>query len=230
MVFHIGPWKYRVRITDDPIKAEDGSLLNGMADRDNREILISGDVPPQRRMGVLMHELQHAWLFHFPKARTEEELCEFTATLMTQAYQDFNRQGGLKALAAMRSQSTAASPDLFNAPPVAPEALPPTEPQRRESPAKRKPSARRAYCGLCGAAVAGGAVVAEAARWDHLVGARVARFSMYCSGCRHVQSWRSGVDAHGFPVGEPISEPEFVSDSDEVAAFLEQHAEAVEVP
>ena len=45
-----------------------------------------------------MHEYTHAWRFHVPPPRGEEELAQFVAFISPQFQSDLDRQGGEAAL------------------------------------------------------------------------------------------------------------------------------------
>lgn len=72
------------------------------AEFESRTIYIAETTAPSRRYEELLHELAHAWLFHVPPPRTEEELAQFLATVSEAARQDFDRQGGLSRLKAIQ--------------------------------------------------------------------------------------------------------------------------------
>jgi Zn-dependent peptidase ImmA (M78 family) len=65
MQFRVGPWVYRVRITENRLYDENGAELAGLFVWRDREILISNAVPVRQRLDVLVHELRHAWREHF---------------------------------------------------------------------------------------------------------------------------------------------------------------------
>jgi hypothetical protein len=117
MEFHVGPWVYKVIVTaDDPLKDEQGRDACGICDRDRREILLVASIPATSRLAVLLHELFHAWLFHVPRPRTEEEICELGATIIGQAYTDLLAAGGPAAVEAL-SVECAKAPKMLMGPP-----------------------------------------------------------------------------------------------------------------
>jgi hypothetical protein len=98
MVFNVGPYVYRLAILDR-VQDEHGNDLLGLAVYLTREIRISAQVPPTHRLDVCLHELWHAWEFHFPPAADEESRCNLNAAVTASILMDFQRQGGIEALA-----------------------------------------------------------------------------------------------------------------------------------
>lgn len=101
--FLVGPWQYRVRVSRDLVDA-DGARLMGRCDFDTHTIWVHADVKRFSRLNVVLHELRHAWGYHFPRARTEEEECDLSATIITAAFQDLTRMGGPGALALLEPE------------------------------------------------------------------------------------------------------------------------------
>lgn len=91
LTFHIGPWEY-------------GLVIQGsesLACFEDRTIYIAAQIPPGRRLEVLLHELAHCWGYHVPHPRTEEEWANLTATIGEACRRDLEAQGGVAALRAM---------------------------------------------------------------------------------------------------------------------------------
>lgn len=228
MRFRIAGWVYSVRITDEPIYDDDGRLLNGRADADSREILISAAVPAHLREEVLAHEIRHAWAFHTDGETPDEKESNLFASITRQYIDDLATQGGLSALKRMR----AASSPPPNADPE-PVFVPEEEGGDGTSPAYyvhpndtvARPSGLRAQCGKCARTIAAGCVATAPAKWQAAHGGAVCRRQLYCPHCHHVQSWMEGCDLQGHPNGSVIGEPEYAGGA-AVDAFLREHPEA----
>jgi hypothetical protein len=230
MQFRIGPYPYRVRITEGPIKTEEGRPLTGHADREKQELLIAGNVLPTHRYMVLMHEITHAWLFHVPKPRTDEEVCELNALIASTANAELEDQGGRAALEAMKAPRTAAEvvpARTFATDPFPVETIVKAHPVKYIQPVETtaRTSAHRAQCGRCELIVSGGSIVTGPTRWDRGVGGNVVTRSLYCAHCDHVQTWTEGVDFSGRPNGAVVDGPTFAK-GEEVEQFLREHQEA----
>src|SRR6185437_4835142 len=91
MLFQVGPWTYRVEIARTLVNDKNEPIL-GRCDLDSMIIYVAADVSPQARLNVVLHELRHAWRFHFPAPRTDEEEADFSATITAAAYRDIRRQ------------------------------------------------------------------------------------------------------------------------------------------
>lgn len=101
LTFNIGPWQYAVEMApaNDMKHWESGEPLMGKIERHSRRILIADDIGNrEERFATLLHELAHAWMFHLPRPRTDEEICELFATISVSALRDLLAQGGLEAL------------------------------------------------------------------------------------------------------------------------------------
>jgi hypothetical protein len=95
MTFFVGPWGYRLRIL--AAVGERGNLL-AQSFADLREIQMSRSVARANRLAVLLAELKSCWLFHVPRASTDEEECDLFATVSAAAFRDLGLQGGVAAL------------------------------------------------------------------------------------------------------------------------------------
>jgi len=89
--FNVGPWIYTLRIVRKLVNDRNEPIL-GRCDLDSMIIYVAADVSPQARLNVVLHELRHAWRYHFPAPRTDEEEADFSATICAQAYRDVRRQ------------------------------------------------------------------------------------------------------------------------------------------
>lgn len=97
-----GVHRYSVKIPKKSIVDESGDELDGMAIESARLILISPRVTPERREELLHHEIQHAWEFHVPSPRTEEERCQLAATIAQQYRHDIEAAGGIQSLMSLQ--------------------------------------------------------------------------------------------------------------------------------
>lgn len=235
MLFRVGAYKYRLRITEGAIVLDDGRIVNGLADRERMQILIAGDVKPEARIRVLLHELKHCWAFHVPPAMTEEQDAELYAIISAQMMEDLTAMGGPEALEQLRP------PRPFE--PENPVAVkrgiggegaeqPDMEPREltyvEDVECQAVPDGDRAQCGVCGLTVAGGQIVTHRTVYDGQVSGRICRRSLFCPHCEHVQSWTEGVDPQGRPNGAVVAGP-FYETGEKMDAFLRQHGEAVGV-
>jgi len=91
IIFNVGPWAYTVHFVPG-LHHADSEPCVGRCDLDRQTIYISEDVPYQGRLNVVLHELRHAWSWHFPKPSNVEEECDFAATIIASAYTDLRRQ------------------------------------------------------------------------------------------------------------------------------------------
>jgi hypothetical protein len=102
--FHVGPYVYRLVITDRSLFNAEGDELEGVAVEGRRLLILSFIVEPERREEVALHELIHAWAFHVPTPRTEEERCQLHAMIGEQFRRDLEAQGGREALMQLQPQ------------------------------------------------------------------------------------------------------------------------------
>jgi len=101
MKFNVGPFSCRVIIVEQP-PIFDGKPCDGLIDFDSELIQITMRLSGKRRLNVLLHEISHAWQFHFPMPCEEEGQCDFFANAAQAAMQDLLAQGGIDALNAMQ--------------------------------------------------------------------------------------------------------------------------------
>lgn len=81
----VGPWEYRVVVTAEPLECN-GVPCDGLHDPRHRVIYVSSDVPADKRLFVLLHEIGHAWVLAVGRPKGEEGLCNFLATVCVDAY------------------------------------------------------------------------------------------------------------------------------------------------
>ncbi len=237
MRFRVGPYAYRVRVTEEPpVDDATGGTLLGKAVLHGREILIWAGVAAEQRLEVLLHELTHCWLFQFPRPANEEEAASFFAAVTEQTMRDLDEQGGVPALVRLRPM--APTPEDRGAP--VPASAPDEEaPAALEAPAQRevpvtyqhevetraRPNGGRAQCAGCELIVADGSIVTTPAKWDRDARGLTVERALYCAHCDKVQAWTEGTDLYGRPNGAIVSGPRFIVGA-EAEQFLRDHAEA----
>jgi hypothetical protein len=232
MHMHVGPHVYQVVIAQ---KITGGRI--GLADYLNRRLLVAACVPPAHRLDVILHELAHAFSYHFPSPTDEEAAANLTATIAASAMKDLARQGGVDVL--MRMDSAPDAPDAPAA--VVPVAAPVAVAERRIEPVTQCPtvaSADRAQCACCETIVNGSAVwkgekrpatEAESGVAPGEVVHWVIDRVMYCPHCDALQSWVETCSPGGWPAGVVVAGPVRVTDREAVAEFLERCPQAVGV-
>jgi hypothetical protein len=203
MQFHVGPWVYTVQITDAPILADDGAEQAGRWVWSTRTILISGTIPVQRRLQVLLHELVHAWRHDLGKPATDEDdansMSAFTASVMRQLY----RQGGEPAL--MR---------------LSPDGIASTDVGDWDSASE----ITGAQCGTCGTSFSPMQIVTSAPVGDATTGRMFVIRALLCEHCGHVQQWREGATNAGAPNGRVLGTPRLLR-GEAMTAFLREHGQ-----
>lgn len=234
MRFRVGPYAYRARITEEPLVDEKtGEALAGMAVSQGREILIAATVPPEERMEVLSHELKHAWFFHFPKPRTEEEDCNLYAAISQQMTNDLDEQGGIGALMRMKPLDYLPPDPIDDV--VPPSTLPDDDETRRLVPPlylhsfeikaakKAAASGGRAHCKDCGMQFNAGFIVTSPPKWNFKATGLTVTRTLFCPHCDHLQTWIEGA-LYGLPNGALVEEPTFERGR-AVEKFLRDHPE-----
>lgn len=101
MKFRVGPWIYRVVVMAEEFCDEQGRVLDGRCVWRDRQILLAASLSQQLRLEVLMHELRHAWIYHFGNPTETEAHCDNVATFTVDVMRQFCRQGGEAALASL---------------------------------------------------------------------------------------------------------------------------------
>jgi len=194
MDFGVGPFTYRLAISDRSIFDAEGNELEGCAVEARRLLIISRIVEPERREEIALHEFTHAWGFHVPKPSDEEERCQLTALIAQQFAADLERAGGREALQRLPAQRV---PHLGK----------PARSKAEQVDTEQSNRSDRRVCGGCGAEVMCGSVV----NGDiELHGAtnrtRMGRW-MECEACGALQHWTEYCTADGIPLGEYVSNP-----------------------
>jgi len=242
MRFRVGPYVYRVRVTEEPlVDQRTGETLLGEAVFHSKELLVSGAVQPTSRLEVLLHELKHAWLFHFPPPANEEQHCSFFAAVSEQAMLDLAEQGGVEALARLSPSGPPAPPleagprIAFDDPPPAeekpegtdePHVAPPMYVHRFES--KAKAHGGRVHCCTCGMMINAAAVVTGKPRWNPGAGGMTVDRALYCPHCDRLQLWTEGVNLYGTPNGGLVGDP-VIRRGRQVEEFLRKNPQAIAI-
>lgn len=100
--FHVGATPYMLIISDRSIFDSDGCELEGCAVEGRRLLILSHIVHPERREEVARHEFYHAWRFHVPAPKNEEEDAQLHALVAKQFRVDLDDAGGQDALLNIR--------------------------------------------------------------------------------------------------------------------------------
>ncbi len=98
---HVGPFIYRLVVSDREILDEEGCSLEAVAVESQRLLILSVSLDIDRREELAGHEFVHAWEFHVPKPTTAEERCQFFAMVSQQFRQDIEAQGGAESIRAL---------------------------------------------------------------------------------------------------------------------------------
>ena len=233
MQFHISTETYRVRINEDRL-FHNGKECLGLAIYHAREILLSPALPPAQRLTTLLHELRHAWQFHFPATcATAEEEAVLSATIMKSTLMDLNAQGGARTLERLQyipdpqvDDDDEPLPGREPEPPTVtePRFVPADQVEEHESPAMSR--AGRAECGQCTLLIADGSIVTGPVHWDHEAKGVTVHRQLFCPHCYCVQEWDEGATLAGVPNGAVVRGPEYMTGAD-VEAFLQKHPAAV---
>lgn len=109
MIFTVGPWTYRTRIVHR-LMDDTGDKKAGLFEWMTRTIWIAADVPADRRLAVLIHELRHAWQFDFGRPKSDEDDANQAASFCIDVMRQLADQGGEAALMQMRPENDPATP------------------------------------------------------------------------------------------------------------------------
>lgn len=180
MKFRIGPWMYRLRITEGPLVHEGVPCLSACL-QSPREILIAGDCPVADRGRAMYTELTRAWTFEKGIPASADGWLALAASMAMQATIDLNQQGGILALRSLRPAESA------------------------DGAAARLGLSRERVCGTCGGSVAGGSVgCSPAADKPGIVD-----LELYCEFCGQTQFWQEAQTIAGMPSGIVVGEAYF---------------------
>lgn len=241
MRFRVGPFEYALRIVADrPVL--DGRGVDGLIDYEAETISIYHGVRGRRRLNVLLHELGHAWDYHFAPGTDAEASANHKAAYAQQALHDLDEQGGVAALEALLP--VAETDGCSDGPTFDTEDESRADADEaafegvrivRDAQTLRLGTASRADCFVCGRFVYARRIDTGKPYFLRVhrgipIGGWVVNRAMYCGECGHVQAWIEGVDPMtGGPNGVPIDEPDLLTDRGEVAAWLAEHPHCEEV-
>jgi len=197
MFFRVGPYRYRVRVSDGQLRDERREDCAGLWEWETRTIWLSGTLPISQRHETLLHELVHAWQRHFGTVGSAEDEANRTAAFAIDVERQLLAQGGDLALIRLRSDGT-----IDNGSTVAPTIN------------------VGAQCGMCSTTFAPSQVANEKSEYQD--GRPVVRRSCWCDFCGHVMRWIESATAQGFPAGAVVSGPEYLRGT-EADVWLRQH-------
>jgi hypothetical protein len=207
MNFKIGAWKYRVRITNEPIYDDAGRQQSGGVYWAERTILISGTIPLELRIDTLLHELCEAWAYHVGHPQPGEDYANSTATFTALAMAELARQGGVASLMRLLPAGRLEHTD-----------------DELEQLGDSGGEHYAAQCRACGRMFARLSVVSGKPFFDMGHQAMCLRRTLYCEDCNHLQEWLEGATASGHPNGRVYGEPVFKR-GEAVERFAREHAE-----
>ncbi|NJL31239.1 MAG: hypothetical protein HC898_06185 [Phycisphaerales bacterium] len=98
MLFRVGPYHYRVRVSEKRLCDQNGEDCAGLWEWETRTVWISGTLPLSQRHETLLHELSHAWQRHFGTIASAEDEANRTAAFAIDVQQQLLAQGGNLAL------------------------------------------------------------------------------------------------------------------------------------
>lgn len=182
MRFRIASEVVRVRVVAGALRDGTGKEVAGLWVWVNHEILISGDLPCQRRPEVLRHELRHAVRDLLGVPADEEGDCNQWATMSRDLERQLGLQGGEWALMRMGH----------------------AEPEHIEELA---PSTAYAVECRCGSMIGLGGVVSSKPRL--MDGRPVIDRACQCPDCCLWTCWTELVTIGGAPSGRIVSGPEY---------------------
>lgn len=183
MRFRVGPWVYRIVISDGQLLDEQGAAREGLCVWSDRTIWISGALALEQRVEVLFHELAHAWEHHFGTPADAEGMANQSSSFATDVWNQLQRQGGAWMLARLKADGVA----------VADGGTPNTS--------------YAVSCGQCGTMVAIGSVRTSPAMFDAQLACPVVHREFTCEHCDTVQSWTEGITPGGKPNGVVLNGP-----------------------
>jgi hypothetical protein len=112
MRFHVGPWVYRVEISEGPIFADEGPEAMGLCIPSQRKIILSGVIPVRMRLTTLIHELQHAWVAELGCSVDAESMANRMAAFGASIIRQLDEQGGEQSLISAEASFSIRAPVL----------------------------------------------------------------------------------------------------------------------
>ncbi len=197
MFFRVGPYRYRVRISDQPLRDDRGEECAGLWEWETRTVWLSGTLALGQRHETLLHELSHAWQRHFGTVASAEDEANRAAAFAIDVQRQLLAQGGDLALMRLCSDGS-----IDNA-----QALAAT-------------IHVGAQCGVCSTAFAPSQIANEQAEYQD--GRPVVRRSCWCEFCGHVMRWMETATAQGFPAGAVVAGPQYLR-GPEADRWLRRH-------
>lgn len=171
-MFRAGATTYSVRINITSILL-DGEECLGTCNGDEKIILLSPRISPDKRLSVLLHELTHAWIFEVGEPGDVEGMCDLCATVATACIRDLVAAGGEEGLRRLR-------------------------PGERLGPMKSRIGLLRSRFCECGGMIAPGEIHCE--KDDN--NPEQLQFRMYCTHCDLTTIWNEKMAFGGAPSGE----------------------------
>lgn len=194
MQFHVGPVAYRLVISDRAVFDAEGNELEGAAIESRRLLIVSRRVEPARREDVALHELAHAYEFHFPPPRTPEDRAQIFSIAAKQFAIDLAAQGGSEAIVQMLPTRV---PHLGRPMPQSPSASVPESWQLSD----------RIPCGCCDADIMCGSIGNGEPELHEASGQwRMDRWAR-CDACGTLMVWSQVATPDGTPLGQFVSNP-----------------------
>ncbi len=197
MRFRIGPWVYRVEISQGALMHE-GREVAGLCVPSEHRIIISGSLHPRQRLGTLLHELRHAWTAEMGKPLGDEDDANQSASMMASTMRELIRQGGEASLMQLASNGV-----VDHSLHIAAERV-------------------GAECIGCGGRFSPAQIRTEPAVFEPLGGRLVVHRSLYCDFCGHVQAWSEVATSGGLPSGTPVGAPSLLK-GEVVEKWLNEH-------
>lgn len=145
MKFKVGPWIYRVRISEKTLQDECDGEMAGLCDWKNKTIWLSCDLPAMNRLPTLLHELRHAWDNEFGRAASPEDACNQAASFTADVWRQLAMQGGELALVRLTAG--------LKAPPC-------------QGSDQYVGESYAVSCPRCGTMLASGSIITGVAHWD----------------------------------------------------------------
>lgn len=103
MKFKVGPWNYRIRISDGPLYDDQNNIVAGLCCWGERTIWISGTLPSDQRLDVFFHEMAHAWQEHIPMPADPEGVSNWASSFAVDVWRQVEERGGAVALMKLRA-------------------------------------------------------------------------------------------------------------------------------